>query len=203
MALLAACAGEPQARGTLPPLPSGSPSPSGTPTPLPSGEPSATASASPTTGSSGSPGATPTATPTAPVPEGLTAEQLEAAATAEAYFSSFSEAVRRGDIAPVADLQTSDCTCGGVEDFLQGVIDAGAEQRGGENRVLSVDAAVGGKSDPGVILSLTTLQEEGVYVTPDGREGAIPAESGPTDLRLRWMEGRWLVAGTESPEGAA
>ena len=196
--VLSGCAGAPEPSGTLGPLPSVTPSASASGST--SEAPSATATPSATAGGSpsASPEPTPTATPTAPVPDGLTAEQLEAAAFVEEYHQALAEAVDLGDLSVVEQLQTEDCPCRTVLPLLQGIIDEGATREGGQLVVLGFDQITGGDGRAEIVLRVD--QRPGAYVYPDGsRAEVIPTRATDLLIAVKGAMG-WRVAGIQALE---
>ena len=201
--LLSGCVqGPPEASGTLPPLSSASPdvsaeTPTSTPSaaaPSPSPEEEATPPSDPATPSAAAT-PTPTATPTAPVPEGLTPIQLEAAAFVEQFWESFARSVDEGDTSISASLMTDGCGCQASVDVVDELLTDGGVRQGGEirvDRVLQVFADASA-SQAQVIYEVT--EEKGRIDFPDNTYSNIPEQSGPRLINLERTDDSFLVQG--------
>lgn len=200
---LAGCSGEPEARATLPPLPSEPAPPSADPTPLPTGTPSdgnaPDSSATPTPGaSSADPGTpTPTATPTADVPADFSPRQLEVAAFVEEYWASYRKAIEVGDISGISSLMTADCPCQVALEPTAEAISRGARQDGGDIKVSNMrEVFINPDGQAGQAL-FDANQEAGQLSFDDGSSSTIPAQSGATIMTFSRAGDRWLVSGVE------
>ena len=199
--LLSGCVqGPPAASGTLPPLPSASPDVSAeTPTPSavapsPSPEEEPAAPSDPGTPSAAAT-PTPTATPTAPVPDGLTPIQLEAAAFVEEFFESFARALIERDTTLASSLMTPECECRGSVALLQTIIEEGGVQEGGEIVVNSIEQVFGGSDSEQIQIGYVSTSLPGQIVYPDGTSSTIKEESGPQVINLQRVGDSFLVRG--------
>ena len=198
--VLAGCGGAPEASGTLPPLPSAatSASPSASEVPVATPNPSASGQPDPSDVPTGtpSPSPTPTATPTAPVPDGLTAAQLEAAAFVEEYHVALGEAVDRGDVSFVGRLQAPDCPCRAVLPVLEDLVAEEARREGADLVVLRFEQVTGASDRVDLVFEID--EQQGAYVFPDGSRSQVMAAGGTDRLvALRTPDG-WQVGGIES-----
>ena len=199
---LGACAqGAPEATGTLPPLPSGTPSPArspqepspGTSSPQPDPDPAGAegepAPPAPT------PTPTPTATPTAPVPEGLSPEQLEVAAFVEEYWRTQTLAIDERDSSLVRRLQTDECACRAAADLIARVADEGGARSGGEISVVDFVNVFVEPDGTYAQVVYEDVQAAGVITFADNSVSNIPREAGTSVMELVQEADDWRVAG--------